>query len=150
MNTQGRPASYPNVAYAWYVVAVLFAATLLSQLDRQLPALLVRPLKQEFGISDTAFSLMQGYGFALFYTLAGLPLGRLVDRGNRRNLIIVGLLFWSLATALFAFAHTYMHLLLARIGVGIGEAVLAPAAYSLIADYIEPSRGGRGRGAGDV
>jgi MFS family permease len=143
MNTQGRPASYPNVAYAWYVVAVLFAATLLSQLDRQLPALLVRPLKQEFGISDTAFSLMQGYGFALFYTLAGLPLGRLVDRGNRRNLIIVGLLFWSLATALFAFAHTYMHLLLARIGVGIGEAVLAPAAYSLIADYIEPSRRGR-------
>jgi MFS family permease len=143
MNTQGRPASYPNVAYAWYVVAVLFAATLLSQLDRQLPALLVRPLKQEFGISDTAFSLMQGYGFALFYTLAGLPLGRLVDRGNRRNLIIVGLLFWSLATALFAFAHTYMHLLLARIGVGVGEAVLAPAAYSLIADYIEPSRRGR-------
>jgi MFS family permease len=143
MNTQGRPASYPNVTYAWYVVAVLFAATLLSQLDRQLPALLVRPLKQEFGISDTAFSLMQGYGFALFYTLAGLPLGRLVDRGNRRNLIIVGLLFWSLATALFAFAHTYMHLLLARIGVGVGEAVLAPAAYSLIADYIEPSRRGR-------
>jgi MFS family permease len=116
---------------------------LLSQLDRQLPALLVRPLKQEFGISDTAFSLLQGYGFAIFYTLAGLPLGRFVDRGNRRNLIIVGLLFWSLATALFAFAQNYMHLLLARVGVGIGEAVLAPAAYSLIADYIEPSRRGR-------
>jgi MFS family permease len=136
-------ASYPNAAYAWYVVAVLFAATLLSQLDRQLPALLVRPLKQEFGISDTSFSLLQGYGFALFYTLAGLPLGRFVDRGNRRNLIIVGLLFWSLATGLFAFAQSYTHLLLARVGVGIGEAVLAPAAYSLIADYIEPSRRGR-------
>jgi MFS family permease len=138
-----RPTSYPNAAYAWYVVAVLFAATLLSQLDRQLPALLVRPLKQEFGISDTAFSLLQGYGFAVFYTLAGLPLGRFVDRGNRRNLIIVGLLFWSVATGLFAFAHNYTHLLLARVGVGIGEAVLAPAAYSLIADYIEPSRRGR-------
>ena len=135
--------SYPNAAYAWYVVAVLFAATLLSQLDRQLPALLVRPLKQEFGISDTAFSLLQGYGFAIFYTLAGLPLGRFVDRGNRRNLIIVGLLFWSLATGLFAFAQNYTHLLLARVGVGIGEAVLAPAAYSLIADYIEPNRRGR-------
>jgi MFS family permease len=140
---QSRPTSYPNVAHAWYVVAVLFAATLLSQLDRQLPALLVRPLKQEFGISDTAFSLLQGYGFAVFYTLAGLPLGRFVDRGNRRNLIIVGLLFWSLATGLFAFAHSYTHLLLARVGVGIGEAVLAPAAYSLIADYIEPNRRGR-------
>jgi MFS family permease len=140
---QERPASYPNTAYAWYVVAVLFAATLLSQLDRQLPALLVRPLKQEFGISDTAFSLLQGYGFAIFYTLAGLPLGRFVDRGNRRNLIVVGLVFWSAATGLFAFAHSYTYLLLARVGVGVGEAVLAPAAYSLIADYIEPSRRGR-------
>jgi MFS family permease len=137
------PVAYPNVAYAWYVVAVLFAATLLSQLDRQLPALLVRPLKQEFGISDTSFSLLQGYGFAIFYTLAGLPLGRFVDRGNRRNLIVVGLVFWSLATALFAFAQNYSFLLLARVGVGIGEAVLAPAAYSLIADYIAPSRRGR-------
>ena len=136
-------ASYPNVNYAWYVVAVLFAATLLSQLDRQLPALLVRPLKHEFAISDTAFSLLQGYGFAIFYTLAGLPLGRFVDKGNRRNLIIAGLLFWSIATALFAFAQSYTHLLLARVGVGIGEAVLAPAAYSLIADYIEPGRRGR-------
>ncbi|HXP27942.1 MAG TPA: MFS transporter [Steroidobacteraceae bacterium] len=144
--TVGRPrvaASYPNVSYASYVVAVLFAATLLSQLDRQLPALLVRPLKQEFGISDTAFSLLQGYGFAIFYTLAGLPLGRLVDKGSRRNLIIAGLLFWSIATALFAFAQSYTHLMLARVGVGIGEAVLAPAAYSLIADYIEPGRRGR-------
>jgi MFS family permease len=143
LRVQDRPASYPNAAYAWYVVAVLFAATLLSQLDRQLPALLVRPLKQEFGISDTAFSLLQGYGFAIFYTLAGLPLGRFVDRGNRRNLVVVGLLFWSAATGLFAFAQSYTYLLLARVGVGIGEAVLAPAAYSLIADYIEPSRRGR-------
>ena len=143
VGAQQRPVSYPNVSYAWYVVAVLFAATLLSQLDRQLPALLVRPLKQEFGISDTAFSLLQGYGFAIFYTLAGLPLGRFVDKGSRRNLIIAGLLFWSIATALFAFAQSYTHLMLARVGVGIGEAVLAPAAYSLIADYIEPARRGR-------
>ncbi len=140
---EDRAAPYPNAAYAWYVVAVLFASTLLSQLDRQLPALLVRPLKHEFALSDTAFSLLQGYGFAIFYTLAGLPLGRLVDRGNRRNLICVGLLFWSTATGLFAFAHSYTQLLLARVGVGIGEAVLAPAAYSMIADYIEPSRRGR-------
>jgi len=136
-------APYPPVRYAWYVIGVLFAVTLLSQLDRQLPALLVRPLRKEFGISDTAFSLLQGYAFAVFYTLAGLPLGRLVDRGNRRNLIFVGLLFWSLATALFAFGQTYTHLLLARVGVGIGEAVLAPAAYSLIADYVAPSKRGR-------
>lgn len=135
--------AYPPKSYAWYVIGVLFAVTLLSQLDRQLPALLVRPLRKEFGISDTAFSLLQGYAFAMFYTLTGLPLGRLVDRGNRRNLIFVGLIFWSAATALFALGQSYTHLLLARVGVGIGEAVLAPAAYSLIADYVAPRQRGR-------
>ncbi|QOT78280.1 MFS transporter [Cupriavidus basilensis] len=134
---------YPSARYAWYVIGVLFAITLLSQLDRQLPALVVRPLRREFGVSDTAFSLLQGYAFAVFYTLAGLPLGRLVDRGNRRNLIFIGLLFWGGATALFAFGQTYHQLLLARVGVGIGEAVLAPAAYSLIADCVAPARRGR-------
>lgn len=79
----------------------------------------------------------------MFYTLAGLPLGRLVDRSNRRNLIFWGLLFWSASTALFAFAQSYTHLLLARVGVGIGEAVLAPAAYSMIADYVMPATRGR-------
>lgn len=135
--------AYPPPRYTWFVIGVLFAVTLLSQLDRQLPALLVRPLRSEFGLSDTAFSLLQGYAFAAFYTLAGLPLGRLVDRGNRRNLILVGLLAWSAATALFAFAESYTGLLLARVGVGIGEAVLAPAAYSLIADCVESRRRGR-------
>ena len=134
---------YPSARYAWYAIGVLFAVTLLSQLDRQLPALLVRPLRKEFGISDTGFSLLQGYAFAIFYTLAGLPLGRLVDRGHRRNLVLIGLLFWSAATLLFAFGQSYTHLLLARIGVGIGEAVLAPAAYSLIADWVAPQRRGR-------
>ncbi|GAA7766952.1 MFS transporter [Cupriavidus sp. SHE] len=143
VTTSGHSPAYPPAIYAWYVIAVLFAVTLLSQLDRQLPSLLVRPLRKEFGISDTAFSLLQGYAFAIFYTLAGLPLGRMVDRGNRRNLILAGLLFWSAATVLFAFGQTYAHLILARIGVGIGEAVLAPAAYSMIADYMEPARRGR-------
>lgn len=140
--TASNPA-YPTARYAAYAIAVLFTVTLLSQLDRQLPALLVRPLRKEFGISDTGFSLLQGYAFAVFYTLAGLPLGRLIDRGNRRNLVCVGLLFWSAATVLFAFGQSYNHLLLARIGVGIGEAVLAPAAYSLIADWVAPARRGR-------
>ncbi len=139
-----QPATpYPSSAYAWYVIGVLFVVTLLSQMDRQLPSLVVGPLRKTFSISDTAFSLLQGYAFAVFYTLAGLPLGRLVDRGNRRNLIGAGLLFWGAATALFAFGQSYTQLLLARVGVGIGEAVLAPAAYSLIADYVEPARRGR-------
>lgn len=136
-------APYPPQAYAWYVVGVLFVATLLSQLDRQLPALLVRPIREEFGVSDTAFSFLQGYAFALFYTFAGLPFGWLVDRTIRRNLIIVGMIIWSLMTVLSGFADSYLQLVIARMGVGIGEAVLAPAAYSMIADYVPPHRRGR-------
>lgn len=136
-------AAYPPMRYAWYVIGVLFVATLLSQLDRQLPALLVRPIRAEFGISDTAFSFLQGYAFALFYTFAGLPFGWLIDRTVRRNLIIVGMVLWSLMTVLSGFAQSYEQLVLTRMGVGIGEAVLAPAAYSIIADYVAPERRGR-------
>jgi MFS family permease len=138
-----RAIPYPSQRRAAYVICVLFIVALLSQLDRQLPALLVRPLRQEFGLSDTAFSLLQGYAFALSFTLAGLPLGRWVDRGQRRNLLAAGLLFWSAATALFAFGRSHEMLLLARVGVGVGEAVLAPAAYSLIADLVPAQRRGR-------
>ncbi|OYX74276.1 MAG: MFS transporter [Caulobacter sp. 32-67-35] len=136
-------APYPPSRYAWYVIGVLFVATLLSQLDRQLPALLVRPIRAEFGISDTAFSFLQGYAFALFYTFAGLPFGWLIDRTVRRNLIIVGMVLWSLMTVLSGFAQSYEQLVMSRMGVGIGEAVLAPAAYSIIADYVAPERRGR-------
>ncbi len=136
-------AGYPPLRYAWYVIGVLFAATLLSQLDRQLPALLVRPIRAEFGISNTAFSFLQGYAFALFYTFAGLPFGWLIDRTIRRNLIVAGMILWSLMTVLSGFAQTYDALVLTRMGVGLGEAVLAPAAYSMIADYVSPERRGR-------
>ncbi|WP_404477535.1 spinster family MFS transporter [Novosphingobium sp. BL-52-GroH] len=134
---------YPPAWRAWTVVAILFVVTLLSQLDRQIPALLVAPIKAEFGISDTAFSLLQGYAFALIYTLMGLPFGRLVDTTNRRNLIVGGVIVWSAMTALSAFSSSYSVLFIARMGVGVGEAVLAPAAYSIIADYVAPARRGR-------
>ncbi len=135
--------SYPSERYGWYVILVLFLVTVLSQMDRQLPTLLVGPIKAQFAISDTAFSILQGYAFAIVYTLAGIPLGRLVDRGHRRNLILAGLLFWSLMTMLSGFATNYWQLFVGRMGVGVGEAVLAPAAYSMIADTIRPERRGR-------
>ena len=141
-----QASPYPPEGYAWYVIGVLFVVTLLSQLDRQLPALLVKPLRHEFGLTDTGFSFLQGYAFALFYTFAGLPLGWLVDRTVRRNLIIVGILIWSSMTILAGFAQNYDMLLISRMGVGVGEAVLAPAAYSMIADYIAPERRGRALG----
>jgi MFS family permease len=135
--------SFPPALRAWSVIAILWLVTLFSQLDRQLPALLVKPLKAEFALTDTQFSLLQGYGFALAYTLMGLPFGRLVDRANRRNLILLGILVWSAMTVAAGFATSYVGLILARVGVGVGEAVLAPAAYSIIADYVAPSRRGR-------
>lgn len=139
-------APYPNHAYACYVIFVLFVVTVLSQLDRQLPTLLVEPIKREFAISDTAFSFLQGYAFAIVYTFAGLPLGRLVDQRSRRLLIFCGLVFWSLMTVYAGFAQSYSGLFVARMGVGIGEAVLAPAAYSIIADYFAPAKRGRALG----
>jgi len=135
--------SYPRESYAWYVIGVLFLVTVLSQMDRQLPTLLIGPIRAEFGISDTAFSILQGYAFSIVYTLAGIPLGRMVDRSHRRNMILVGLLFWSLMTICSGLAQTYSQLFVARMGIGIGEAVLAPAAYSIIADYVCPDRRGR-------
>ncbi|WP_242153528.1 MFS transporter [Sphingomonas sp. BAUL-RG-20F-R05-02] len=137
----GEP--YPAMSRAWSTLAILWVVTLFSQLDRQLPALLVKPLKEAFTLSDTQYSLLQGYGFALAYTIIGLPLGRLVDKAHRRNLIVVGILVWSLMTILAAFARSYGMLMATRAGVGIGEAVLAPAAYSIIADYTPARRRGR-------
>jgi MFS family permease len=137
---------YPSEGYAWFVVGALFVVTLFSQLDRQLPALLVKPIRHAFGVSDTAFSLLQGYAFAIVYTLAGLPFGRLVDRANRRNLILIGLILWSVMTMLAGFAQSYWQLFATRMGVGIGEACLAPAAYSIIADYVPETRRGRALG----
>ena len=126
--------------YAWYVVWVLMLAYVLSFIDRQILSLLVGPIRAEFQISDTQVGLLQGFSFALFYTVLGLPMGRIVDRYNRRNLIGGGVLLWSAMTAVCGIATTYGALFLARVGVGVGEAALSPAAFSLIADYFKRER----------
>src|SRR5438094_462569 len=86
-------------AYAWYVVTVLMLCYTLSFIDRQILTLLVAPIKKDLGISDTLVGLLQGFSFALFYAFMGLPLGRVVDTANRRNLIAAGILFWSFFTS---------------------------------------------------
>jgi MFS family permease len=106
-----------------------------SFIDRQVLGLLVTPIKQEFGISDTRIGLLQGLAFGLFYTLLGIPMGRLVDSGNRRKIVAAGVALWSLMTAAGAGARSFSSLFLARMGVGIGEATLSPAAFSLLSDY---------------
>ncbi|MEO5641125.1 MAG: MFS transporter [Sphingomicrobium sp.] len=138
----GRPGepAYPPVRIAWWAVAVFFLLYMLSFIDRSLLNLLVGPIRASLGISDFQISLLQGLSFALFYTAFGIPLGRLVDRGPRRRIICLGILLWSLATAGCGLAGRYWQLLLGRIGVAVGEATLAPAAYSLLSDLFPPHR----------
>src|SRR3989442_3749221 len=100
-------------------------------------------MKRDLGISDTQVGLLQGLAFALFYTTLGIPMGRLADTRSRRWLIAVGVLVWSVMTVLCASANSFWSLFFARMGVGVGEATLAPAAFSLIADYFSKERLGR-------
>jgi MFS family permease len=129
-----------SLAYAWYVVIILTALYMLSFVDRTILSLLVGSIKRDLGISDTRIGLLQGLSFALFYTIMGLPLGRLADTRSRRNLIAAGVVVWSLFTSACSASKSFWSLFLTRIGVGVGEAGLSPAAYSLISDYFPPER----------
>jgi len=131
---------YPSSARAWATVAILMVAYVLSFVDRQILNLLVEPIRRDLAINDTQMSLLMGLSFALFYTVCGIPLGRVADTRSRRGLIAVGILFWSAATAACGMAKMYWQFLLCRIGVGVGEAALSPAAYSLIADSFPAER----------
>jgi MFS family permease len=133
-------ASVPSSGYAWYVVGVLMLAYVLSFIDRQILSLLVGPMKADLGISDTGMSYLMGLSFALFYTFFGIILGRLADTRSRRTLIAAGMILWSLMTAGCGFARRYWELALMRTGVGVGEAALSPAAYSIITDYFPRER----------
>ncbi|MBC9248828.1 MFS transporter [Pseudomonas alcaligenes] len=131
---------YPSSLSAWTTVVILMVAYVLSFIDRQILNLLVGPIRRDLVISDTQMSLLMGLSFALFYTVCGIPLGRLADTRSRRGLIAIGVLFWSAATAACGMARLYWQFLLCRIGVGVGEAALSPAAYSLIADSFPAER----------
>jgi MFS family permease len=133
-------APWPKASYAWYVVFVLTLAYTCSFIDRQILTLLIEPIRRDLQISDTQISLLGGLAFTIFYTTLGIPLAWLADRTNRRNLMAAGLAFWSLATALCGVARSFGGLFLARVGVGVGEAALSPAAFSLLADYFPPKR----------
>ena len=135
-------SGYPSRPYAWTVVAILIATAVLSYTDRQVLSLLVDPIRGELGISDTQVSLLLGTAFAVVYGIAGIPLGFLADRTSRRNLIFAGVLVWSCGTLACGFSHSFGQLFAARIVVGLGEAVLSPAAISLISDYFPPARRG--------
>lgn len=131
---------YPSAAYAWFVVGVLTLAYISSYIDRQVLSLLVGPVRRDLRISDTQVSLLMGASFALFYTLLGLPIARLADSRSRRGIIALGVATWSVMTTVCGLTKTFVQLLVARVGVGAGEAALSPPAYSLLADYFPRER----------
>ncbi len=122
------------MAQAWYAVAILTLANMSGFIDRQILSYLVVPMKRDLGVSDTQMSLLMGLGFVVFYSVLGIPIGRMIDRGSRRMITAVGIALWSVMTTFTGIARTFPALMLARIGVGVGEATLGPASVSIIAD----------------
>ncbi len=129
-----------STIYIWYVVAVLMVAYIFSFIDRQIFSMVVGPLRRDLHISDTQVSYLQGLSFVIFYTFFGILIGRLVDIYSRRTIIAIGMVLWSLFTTACGIASTFPQMLMLRMGVGVGEAALSPAAYSLVTDYVPPKR----------
>ena len=135
------PESQWSNRYLGYVVLMLTLAATLSIIDRQILNVMIGPVKRDLGgISDTQVSLIMGFAFSLFYSFLALPAGWIADRYNRRRLMAAGIVGWSVMTALCGIAGGYWQLFLARMGVGIGEATLGPAATSTLSDYFNPER----------
>jgi MFS family permease len=121
-------------------------AYMVAFIDRQILSLLIQPIKEDLGVTDTQIGLLAGLAFAIFYSFIGIPIAKLADTKNRVSIISVGVALWTLMTAICGLTKTYFYLFLARIGVGVGEAALSPAAYSMIADYFPKEKLGRAIG----
>jgi len=130
----------PSPRHARYVLGLLAAINVLNFIDRQVIFILFEPVKRDLGLTDTALGLLGGFGFAIFFAMMSLPLGRLADTWSRRRLIGLGVGAWSAMTALSGFAQNFTQLFLARMGVGIGEASFGPAALAMISDLFPPRR----------
>jgi MFS family permease len=126
--------------YPWYALSLLFVVYVCNFIDRSILSILAQSIKEDLAISDTALGFLGGLAFALFYTGLGIPIARLADRGVRRNVLAACLAIWSGMTALCGLAQNYWHLLLARIGVAVGEAGGSPPSHSMISDLFPPER----------
>lgn len=122
-------------AYAWYALGLLTFVYVLNFLDRTLIYLLFIPIKAEMALTDTQLALLGTTSFVIFYTLLGIPFGRMSDRISRKKLIAFGLAVWSLFSGLTGFATDFWSIFFCRVMVGVGEATLGPAALSLLSDY---------------
>jgi MFS family permease len=134
---------YPKAGVAWFMVAMLTLAYVFSYVDRYVLGLLIQPIKADLGLSDEEIGWLLGPAFALFYATMGVPLGWMADRKRRTWIIAAGITVWSLATAACGLARNFWQLFIARMTVGIGEASLSPAAFSMIGDCFPPERRGK-------
>src|SRR5438445_3782511 len=126
--------------YSWYALALLMVIYVLNFLDRTVIYILFPLIKKEMAFSDTQLALLGTTSFVLFYTVLGIPFGRLADRGSRTKIIAIGVIIWSLFSGLTAFANDFWTLFACRVMVGVGEATLGPAAISLLSDFFPPLR----------
>lgn len=133
---------YSSKRYRNYVLGILTLTYAFNFVDRQLISILQESIKLDLGLSDTQLGLLTGFGFAVFYVTAGLPIARWSDRSNRRNIITLAIGIWSAMTALSGLCMNFWQLLLARIGVGVGEAGGSPPAHSMISDIFPSEQRG--------
>lgn len=124
-----------GVGYRNFVLTMLTLVYVFNFVDRQLLVILQESIKKELKLSDTQLGMLSGFTFAIFYVTMGIPIARLADKGNRRNIVTASLSLWSLMTACSGWARNFIQLLLARIGVGVGEAGGSPPAHAMISDY---------------
>lgn len=136
-SAKAEPFSPGYVRYALWMLLIIYT---LNFVDRQIVGILSGPIKTELGISDTQIGLLTGIAFAFFYTLLGIPIARYAERGNRATIIGTAVIIWSGFTAMSGMAQNFTQLLLARIGVGVGEAGCTPPAHALISDYVSPEK----------
>ena len=132
--------------YRWYALGILVLVFTSSHVDRQIMGILLEPIKHDLGASDTQMGFLIGLTFALFYATLGMPIAMLADRGNRRNIIALAITIWSGMTAVCGFAQSFLQLVVARIGVGIGEAGSSPPSHSMISDMFPLKQRGTAMG----
>lgn len=138
--TAGSFEGYSTKPYRAYVLGALVVIYMFNFVDRILLGIVQESIKQEFGLTNFQLGILGGPAFALLFTIAGIPIARWAERGNRISIIAIGAAVWSLFTTLCGFTQSFVQLLLARIGVGIGEAACVPPSHSVISDYFPADR----------
>lgn len=137
---QKKNATPFTTRYSNFILFMLTGVYVFNFIDRQILVILQESIKKDLHLSDTQLGLMSGFTFALFYVSFGISIARLADKSNRKKIITISLLIWSGMTALSGRAQNFIQLLLARIGVGIGEAGGSPPAHSMISDLYAPGK----------